>query len=274
MRVSVRLLLVLVVLYLVGLVIAWFAQETFIFPRWLIPESRWSGQVPDGVETLQLETADGTVPAWVFPGEVGSGLVVYLHGNGRVIDDCVDVCRSLQDSGWHVLLPEYRGYGRAAGAPSQAAISADVRTFVEQTRARAGVTGPLVLYGRSIGSCFAATLAVELSADALILQTPPAGIRQMASRYFVPGFVMHNKLDSVAALSAMEPVPTLVIEHAQDNLVPASHSKQVLAASQGEHCVVDGTHNECDEAAVQRAVEAFLGQMVSGTDSQPLGPNR
>lgn len=253
-----RVLLGLVLLYVVALVLAWFGQETFIFPRWLIPAERWAGPVPEAVQVLQLDTADGAVPAWLFHGEDGAGVVVYLHGNGRVIDDCVDVCRSLQESGWHVLLPEYRGYGRAAGAPSQAAISEDIKAFVAQWRAMVGVRGPLVLYGRSIGSCFAATLAEEVGADALVLQTPPAGIRQMAARYFVPGFVIHNPLDSVAALKAMEPVPTLVIEHAQDTLVPASHVEQVLGASRGKHLVVGGTHNDCDAAVVDRAVRALL----------------
>ncbi len=257
-RVVLRVFLAVVVLYAAGLVVAWFAQETFIFPRWLIPEDRWSGPAPPAVEPLHVASADGSVPAWFFPGEAGAGLIVYLHGNGRVIDDCVGVCRWLQASGWHVLLPEYRGYGRAPGSPSQSTISADITAFVKQVRSMEGVNKPLVLYGRSIGSCFAATLAKALHADALILQTPPAGIRQMAARYGVPGFVIHNPLDSVSALGAMGPVPTLVIEHAQDTLVPASHAKAVLKASDGEHCLVDGTHNECDDAAVERAVETFL----------------
>lgn len=257
-RVALRVFLAVVVLYAAGLVVAWFAQETFIFPRWLIPADRWSGPVPIAAESLHIASTDGSVPAWLFPGEAGAGLIVYLHGNGRVMDDCVGVCRGLQASGWHVLLPEYRGYGRAPGSPSQAAISTDITAFVEQVRSMEGVDGPLVLYGRSIGSCFAATLAEALHADGLILQTPPAGIRQMAARYGVPGFVIHNPLDSVAALRAMEPVQTLVIEHAQDTLVPASHAKQVLEASRGEHCLVDGTHNDCDDADVERAVKAFL----------------
>jgi pimeloyl-ACP methyl ester carboxylesterase len=262
-----RIAAALLVLYVVGLGIAWYAQETFIFPRWLIPEDRWAGAVPRGIEVLELDLGDGDngsdnrVPAWLFRGaSPNAGLVVYLHGNGRVIDDCVEVCRLMQREGWNVLLPEYRGYGRAAGSPSQAAISQDVEAFVAQVQSMDTIDGPLVLYGRSIGSCFAATLAQRLQADGLVLQTPPMGIEQMAARYFVPSVLIRNPLNSMNALAAMDRVPTLVIEHAQDALVPGAHAKRVCDVAQGEHVIVSGTHNACDDAAVAEAVERFLGE--------------
>ncbi len=265
-----------VIAWVVLMVAAAVAQETFIFPRWVIPASAWSGPVPSDAEVLTLDTEQGEVPAWFFAGQPDAGLIVFLHGNGVVIDRRVDLARQLAQSGWNVLLPEYRGYGRAHGSPSQAAITSDVMAFIAQVRARDTVGDTLVLYGRSIGTTVAAVLAEDVQADALILQTPPAGIRQMAARYLVPGFMLRSPLDGEAALKALStPVPTLVIEHGQDRLIPASHVARIAAAAgpHVRHITVGGTHNDYasgeDQRAVHAAVQQLLGDLTSENEMTP-----
>lgn len=265
-RLLFRLATFLLVIWMVLLVVGYFVQDSLVFPRGMIPVSAYNGPVPSDVEVITLQTPEGDVPAWLLSGNPGAGLVVYLHGNGGVIDRSVSEARRLRRLGWHVVLPEYRGYGRAAGSPSQASISADITAVVGQVRARPEVDGPLVLYGRSIGADFAATLAESLGADGLILQTPPASIRQMAAAYLMPGFLVRSPLDAVAALRAMEPVPTVVLEHAQDTMIPSSQIAQVVAASNAVHVIVDGTHNGYGsreaQAEAQAAVDALLGRVM------------
>ena len=132
-RVAGSVCLVWLILLLVGTML----QETFIFPRWVIPATEYAGSVPADATVFHVQTPDGTVPAWFFPADAGrapEGLVVYLHGNGVVIDTRVPVARWLNEQGWNVLLPEYRGYGRAPGSPSQEAISDDVLDVVAQVQ--------------------------------------------------------------------------------------------------------------------------------------------
>ncbi|MCH2135725.1 MAG: alpha/beta hydrolase [Phycisphaerales bacterium] len=251
-----------------------FLQETFIFPRWRVPAHEYAQPTPADVELLELNTDEGIVPAWYLPGEPGAGLVVILHGNGVVIDAHLDDARRFAARGWHVLLPEYRGYGRAAGSPGEGRITDDVQKFVQRVQAMEAVSSsPLVLYGRSIGSAVAGVLAPKLGAHGLILHTPPSSIREMAQRYLVPGPLIRHPLDSAGSLAAMTNVPTLVLEHAQDGLIPGSHVQRIVDASGGEHVIVDGGHNTYasgrDRDRAHAAMNALLDS-VSG-DAGELG---
>jgi pimeloyl-ACP methyl ester carboxylesterase len=47
------------------------------------------------------------------------------HGNAELIDHLLDDARQWRRLGFDVVLPEYRGYGRSTGSPSQESIVGD-----------------------------------------------------------------------------------------------------------------------------------------------------
>lgn len=253
-------------LWVLLLIAAALFQESIIFPRWRVPAHEYAQATPSDAQLLALDTDAGIVPAWLFAGEAGAGLVVILHGNGVVIDAHLQDARRIAARGWHVLLPEYRGYGRAAGSPTEASITSDVMAFIDRVQALPTVDADrLVLYGRSIGTCVAGVLAPGVGADGLILQTPPLSVRAMAAGYFVPGGLIRHPLDSAGALASMDPVPTLVIEHGQDGLIPSWQVKRIAEVTQATHVVVNGGHNAyaapADRRLAHESIDALLERL-------------
>lgn len=263
-----KFILIILALYLGWLLLVFVIQHALIFPRWAINRTPLIGP-PVGYETLMIDTDQGPVEGWFLESTAGDeegprGVVVMMHGNGMMIDDWVAESGWLAGLGWHVLLPEYRGYGRSAGTPTQARLEADMSAFLATLRERDDVrTDRIVYYGRSIGASLAAQVAEHEVPAGLILQTPPASIAGMAWRYGAPPFLVRSPFDTMSALRGMDGVPIMIIEHDDDQVIPASDCRKVLeAAPHARHVLLKGDHNVLADGAeqgrFQREVEAFL----------------
>ena len=98
------------------------------------------------LKKIWLDTEEGRVEAWLIPGDDVSAerpgpAVVFTHGNAELIDYWPAALAGYQKLGATLLLPEYRGYGRSAGSPSQEKICPpdqrqywkDLSDFLERT---------------------------------------------------------------------------------------------------------------------------------------------
>src|SRR5262245_45656976 len=118
-----------------------FFQDRFIYPRDLAGPGRRIGDLPRGVESIWIDAGSPDRPlkieAWYLPPPAEAGAastgkhpaVIFFHGNAELIDTAIEHVRPWRDRGYAVLLPEYRGYGRSGGSPSQSAIVADAIRF-------------------------------------------------------------------------------------------------------------------------------------------------
>src|SRR5262249_32408434 len=119
-------------------------RRTLLFPRHLIrrppsPEvaSFWGG-------SLSLESRGGPIAMWFVPGqgvsaETPGPAVLFAHGNAELIDDWPLLLKAYRTLGVSVALPEYRGYGRSPGTPSEQAIIADFTRAFDKIAARPDV---------------------------------------------------------------------------------------------------------------------------------------
>jgi len=258
--------------------LAWLAlilvfQETFIFPRFIanrdVPQ-----QVPDDVESL-LRPLDGGghVEAWLLTPDTDAPapLLVISHGNAERIDTWIDFARRQRERGYAVLLPEYRGYGRSDGSPTQDSLVSDTAAFIEMASAKDGVDGQRTGYlGMSIGTAVLAQVALERPPLGIVMLVPPARIDSFLWRFAAPSFLMRHPFRTDLAVQQLD-VPILICSNAQDHIIPLDHGRRLQElAIDGEYMEFEGDHNVLfspDE--VQRRQEAIDRFLDSRLQSSP-----
>ena len=263
---------VLVGIYVVWIIVLWFMQDGLVFPRAWATAHAHDFERP-GVEVIWVESEAGPMPAWFFKGngvseQTPAGALVMFHGNAMCIGDWFDEATALAATGINVLLPEYRGYGKAPGSPTQKAITADVIAFVDALKARNEVKSDrIVYYGRSIGSAVAAQIALARKPAGMILHTPPTSIARYAMRDGGPPVLIRNPFRTDHALCELHDVPILIVAHDADVLVELAQPRRLMEiAPHAEFLEVGGTHNTFstrgDEAAFRAARLEFLDRFT------------
>ena len=217
-----------------------------------------------GVERLWLEHSAGRSEAWLLPATGGSGprpLVLFFHGNGEVIDFLPQQVAGLCRQGLHVLLVEYPGYGRSAGSPGEGSITASAlaaydamakRTDVDPTR--------IIAFGRSLGGGAACALSRQRPVAALVLQSTFTSTRPFARQFLLPGFLLRDVYDNLAAVRSFAG-PILVAHGTRDDIIPFWHGQELArAAAHGHFLEFACSHNDCppDEDAYWESVVGFL----------------
>lgn len=243
-------------------------QERLIFPSYL---ASWAvtSTVPRGAEVVTLTAEDGSkVPAWLFRPEVVDSddpvpVLVWFHGNAEVIDQVagyreIELFREL---GLAVLIPEFRGYGRAEGSPTQEAIVSDMVRFVASLDEQKGLDTTQVVYlGRSLGGGVAVAVAERRAPKALILQSTFTSIASFATRYLAPEALVRHPFRTDEVLPALD-VPVLIFHGRADQVVPVEHGRAIAKlAKRGEYIEDDSDHFNLprDWAAYTKVLRDFL----------------
>ena len=99
------------------------------------------------------------------------GLVLYFHGNSRSIKGWAKYATDFFRYKYDVVLVDYRGFGKSTGKRSEEAMLNDMQ-FVYNTLTKNCEESHMIVYGRSLGSGFAAKLASDNNPRYLILDAP------------------------------------------------------------------------------------------------------
>jgi hypothetical protein len=275
-------------------------QDALIYPTHVIGNVQIARPIGQH-EELWLEAGGLRVPAWLLmprtvdlrpvpPGGRGP-LVVWLHGNAETIDqeamgDMADMWRLW---GCAVLLPEYRGYGRAGGSPGEGVIVEDVLRMIDLAAKRPGIDGSrVILYGRSLGGGVAAQVAQRLQAQgrppaALLLHTSFTSVASFARRYLVPSFVVTSPFRTDAVLPGLT-MPVMVMHGRSDTITPVVHAERLHAMAAGRPGLAAGANVlyltgdghvdfPTDFEAYRKAVGAFVrgNGVLVGVDGRGEG---
>lgn len=198
-------------------------------------------------------TADGRRPA-----------VIFCHGNAELIDHWPLALRRYRELGMHVLLPEYRGYGRSGGRPSEREIVADLVRFHDWLAGHEAVDpARIVFHGRSLGGGIACALGRQRRPSALVLQSTFVSVPAVARRFGIPRALIRDRFESLAFVESYDG-PLLVIHGENDELIPVSHAQRLHAAARyGELYLDHGDHNTTptDNERYWCAIAAFLANL-------------
>lgn len=244
----------------------WEMQDSLIFPR---AAGRSSGrELPPSGERIWYVAPDGRkVEAWYFRGE-GRGaqspgpLLVCFHGNADFIENWSWMAETCQREGLNVLLPEFRGYGRSEGEPSEKDIVADSAAIIRIVMEKPEVDKrELILLGRSLGGGVACGVALRVQPAALILECTFTSLASMADGYHVPRWLVKHPFRNDEALKAIK-APVMIVHGSHDRVIPFRHAEELKKQRpDAELVTLDCDHNDLpgkDEAKYRDTFVAFL----------------
>ena len=247
---SVRALLFgVIALYSAYIGILFLAQRSMLFPR---PPVTAGELRNDGREVVWLSTSSGKVECWYYPPateqkvEGGASAVILAHGNAESIDTFSGDFDGFRDLGLGVLFVEYPGYGRSEGSPSQDSITEAVTIAYDELVAREEIdAGRVVLFGRSLGGGAVCALAAQRPGAAMVLLSTFTSIREMASRYLAPQFLVRDPFDNLAVVQNFAG-PILVVHGTDDGLIPLVQAETLFeAAENGQLLRYPCGHGNC-----------------------------
>lgn len=258
-----------------------------MFDRWLaFFPTREITNTPDDLgmsyEEVYFPAADGTqLHGWFIPGR-GDDTIVWFHGNGGNISGRVyNIMLLYQQVGANVFIFDYRGYGLSEGKPSEKGVYSDGEGVLEYLRSRDDIDHDrLVLFGRSLGGCVVAELAMHHPAKAVIIESSFTSVDAMSAhtrprltRFIPTRLLVRSRFDSVTKMPHIHS-PVMIVHGDRDVTVPIHMGRELFEAANepkrfyeikgADH---DDTHRVGGEAYFA-ALREFIGNPYART---PLG---
>jgi uncharacterized protein len=249
--------------YLVGLVVLFFVQRTFIFP---IPQTTRTAPEAAGFPEAEehiLTTADGEkVIVWHVPAKPGHAVVIYFPGNGDFLAGRVSRLRAITSDGTGLVALSYRGYAGSSGKPSEQGLLQDAAAAYAFTAARYSADR-IVVWGFSLGSGVAVALAADRPVGKIILEAPYTSITDIAATVYriVPvrwlmrdQFRSHERIVRVTA-------PLLIMHGARDSVIPLGFGERLFALAREPKQFVrfpEGGHDDLDHHGAMETARHFI----------------
>lgn len=175
------------------------------------------------------------------------GLVLYFHGNSRSIKGWAKYAKDFYRYNYDVVLVDYRGFGKSTGKRSEKDMLSDMQ-FVYDTLAIQYAEHHIIVYGRSLGSGFAAKIASDNKPRYLILDAPYFNFAKSMER-FIPilpmQYILKYQLRTDKWIKHVN-CHTYIIHGTKDWLIPISNSEKLQALNPNKITllrIVGGGHN-------------------------------
>ena len=208
----------------------------------------------DQCEEVWIETNDGErLHGWYLRAKNPIASSLYCHGNTGNLTNVAHLMPRLVESGFNVLLWDYRGYGKSSGRAS-------IRGVVKDTIAAAKFHDDIrpknvasILFGFSLGGAIAAQIVTRHPFDALILQSTFTNLPDIA-RVAFPRFPLHllsgRAFDTMRVLRELR-APVLILHGSEDEACPCWMADKLFEASASPvkmiYRVEGGLHKDCWE---------------------------
>lgn len=195
----------------------------------------------EGTRTdLLIPVGDDTVIGATFHSAgTTAPTILFFHGNGEIAADYDDLVPVYTRLGINFLVVDYRGYGRSTGSPSVATMMKDCHAifdFAESWLKEQGVSGPLVVMGRSLGSASALELAAGYGnrIDGVIIESGFAYLIPLlelmginAKRLGISEDMGCRNLEKIRMYEG----PVLIIHAEHDHIIPFTDGQALCDAS-------------------------------------------
>ena len=216
------------------------------------PDPVWMATPADlglEAEEITLEPEAGVqLHAWFFPHPRPRGSLLFCHGNAGNVSHRLENTYYLVQSGFQVLLFDYRGYGHSSGRPSESGLYRDAATAWQHLVERSDTAGaPRVIFGRSLGGAVAVDLATHADASGLIIESTFTSIQTLVRHiYHLPLPELPVKYDSLSKIGQLK-MPLLALHGTRDELIPIADGRTLFDAAPEPktwHSIPTAGHND------------------------------
>ena len=240
----------IVIIYIAVSIALYYLQDYMLFKPEKLPKDFQFNYDNQKFEEHNLETRDGAIINGMQfkPKGESKGVVLYLKGNSKSIKGWGKFAVDFTRLGYNVLMVDYRGFGKSTGRRSQKAIKRDLQEVYNKLK-ELTTEDRIILYGRSLGSGFAAKLASMNNPRMLILDAPYYSLTKVTARYapFMPlSLLMKYPLPTYKWLKYVQ-CPIHIIHGTHDKLIPYKTSvklSQVNPKLTKLHTVIGGGHKD------------------------------
>lgn len=224
-------------------------------------------------QPIRVPVGNGALDGyWVAAADPNAPTILYFHGNYRNISNNLEHTQRLHQLGYHVMLVDYRGFGRSTGAdkPSEAQVYEDAEAAWDYLIKVRGVKpNQAFIYGHSLGGGIAINLAIHHpEAAGLITDSTFTSMIEMGKlNYgFLPiDWILNQRFESVKKVPQLK-LPVLFIHGTWDKKIPVEMAKQLYAAAPQPKTLLlieGGEHNNVGSIGwveYQSAVTTFVQQ--------------
>jgi alpha/beta superfamily hydrolase len=222
-----------------------------------------------------LRAADGTrLSGWLMTPRIRGPhpAVVYFGGRSEEVSWVVRDAGKLFPA-MTVLAVNYRGYGESHGEPAETFMVEDGCMLFDWLAARAHVDPRrIAVVGRSLGSGVAVQVAKERPVHSVVLITPYDSILALAKRKFrvMPiEYLLRHRFESIKFAPSLR-APTYVLRAASDDIVPHSHTDQ-LVAKLAQLCGDDTIpHSDHLNIPYLEATQGRIAEFLSAQFAKPV----
>lgn len=171
--------------YILLSVLLYYLQDYFLFKPEKLPKDFQFHYDNQEIEEYNIETRDeAMINGLRFKSKEPKGVVFYLKGNSKSIKGWGKFAVDFTRHGYDVIMVDYRGFGKSTGRRTQKAIKRDMQVVYNKIKEQVAEKY-IILYGRSMGSGFAAKLASMNNPRMLILDAPYYSLSKVAKK-FIP----------------------------------------------------------------------------------------
>ena len=205
----------------VGLLIYFFQHKFFFHPEKLPPDFKFAYDHLKADEVTVEPERGAQINYLHFQVDHPKGVVIYLKGNTKSIKGWGKFAIDFTRLGYEVIMMDYRGFGKSTGKRTVEAMKRDTQ-FIYDIAKKKFSEDKIIVYGRSLGSGFAARLAAKNNPRLLILTSPLYSLLRTIHRYlpFMPAkpFLRYN----IPTFHYLKNVrcPIKILHGSDDGLVP------------------------------------------------------
>lgn len=225
----------------------------------------------EGAKIVSVVTSDGILlEGWYFPlTSPNRDVIVYFHGNGQHVGTTFrNRMQRFVESGYGLLMAEYRGYSGFSGKPDEKGFYKDARAFVDWiTKDQKIDQSRLVFVGESMGSSLALQMALEYNrAKALILLSSFSSSVDYAKLhypYFPVALIIKDRFPNYEKIRTVK-VPVFFAHGKQDNIVSFVQSEKLFTFATSKKRLKlydDGNHVNLFDLGVVIQIQNFLDSL-------------